>query len=119
MSTQQGTVVHISTDEVSKWQMALRNLQNLVGDESVPTPPEALEVVITGPGVQFLLESSPEAYKIRKMVEAGVTVAACSNSLSRFGHDPEAVVDGVSIVHSGVAEVVRVQQGGTDYLKLP
>ena len=119
MSSQQGIVVHITTDEVSGWEMALRNLQNLVRDESVSTPPSQMQVVINGPGVRFLLASAPDAFKVRKMVDAGVTVCACSNSLSNFGHDREDLTEGVTVVQSGVAEVVRVQQGGINYLKLP
>lgn len=119
MTTQHGNVIHISTDAVSDWQMALRNLQNLVRDGSVSTPPEEMQVVVNGPGVQFLLAASPDASKISKMVNAGVTVNVCSNSLSRFDHDPNAVIDGVSIVKSGVAEVVRAQKQGKHYLKLP
>ena len=119
MSGQQPLVVHITSDTVSDWQMALRNLQNLVRDSSVSTPPAEMQVVVNGPAVRFLLASSPDAPKITKMLTAGVTVSVCSNSLSLFDHDPTAVTEGVTIVNSGVAEVVRAQQQGTHYLKLP
>lgn len=109
----------ISTDDISDWQMALRNLVNLVNDDSVETPPELIEVVVNGPGVRFLLETSPEAAKVTRMAEAGVELAACTNSLDRFGHAPEALATGVSAVRSGVAEVVRAQQQADTYLKLP
>lgn len=72
----------ISTDDISDWQMALRNL-----------------------------------VKVTRM--AGVELAACTNSLDRFGHAPEALATGVSAVRSGVAEVVRAQQQADTYLKLP
>lgn len=119
MTGQQGTVIHIATDEVSGWQMALRNLQNLVRDHSVSTPPEEMTVVVNGPAVRFLLAGSPDAFKITKMVAAGVTVCVCSNSLERFDHDPEEIAEGTTVVQSGVAEVVRAQKQGNHYLKLP
>ncbi len=119
MTGHQGIVVHITTDEVSGWRMALRNLQNLVRDRTVSTPPEGMAVVVNGPAVRFLLAGSPDAAKITKMAAAGVTISVCSNSLTRFDHDPEGIAEGATIVQSGVAEVVRAQKEGHHYLKLP
>jgi len=119
MSNHSSILVHISTDDIGDWQMALRNLANLVNDDSVETPPELMEVVVNGPGVRFLLDSSPEAAKVTQMAEAGVEIAACVNSLDRFGHAAQDLATGVGTVRSGVAEVVRVQQRGDTYLKLP
>jgi len=112
-------VVHITTDELGGWQMALRNLRNLVQDDSVSLAATDIQVVINGPAVRFLLDSSYDGPKITTMAEAGVTVNACANSLSRFGYDPDDLTEGVTIVQSGVAEVVRGQQNGKQYLKLP
>ncbi|WP_136715304.1 DsrE family protein [Halorientalis salina] len=114
-----GIVVHITSGEVSDWQMALRNLVNLVGDESVSTPPERMQVVVNGPAVRFLLASSPEASKIAQMVKADVDINVCSNSLARFGYEIEDMTEGVTPVPSGVAEVLRAQKAGKNYLKLP
>lgn len=119
MSSRPSVVVHVSTDAIDDWQMALRNLANLVRDESVPTPPDAMQLVVNGPGVRFLLESSPESAKLSQMVSAGVSVDVCSNSLERFGHDPENLAEGVTTVESGVATVLAAQQSGQSYLKLP
>ena len=119
MSSQQGTVIHITSGDSSDWQMALRNLVNLVQDESVSTPPDMMQVVVNGAAVRFLLSSSPEAPKLRQMADAGVEVSVCSNSLDRFGYAPEGLTDGVTVTPSGVAEVARAQQRGDTYLKLP
>lgn len=119
MSTHQGIVAHITTEDVSGFQTALRNLRNLAQDDSVSTPAAQIQVVINGPAVRFLRASSPDAGKISGMVSAGVTVNACENSLARFGHEPDEMAEGVSLVQSGVAAVVRAQQGGKHYLKLP
>jgi len=119
MTGRQETVVHITTDEASGWEMALRNLQNLVRDRSVSTPPEEMSVVVNGPAVRFLLAGSPDAFKITKMAEAGVTISVCSNSLTRFDYDPKEIAEGATVVQSGIAEVVRAQQQGHHYLKLP
>jgi len=119
MANQHSIVIHVTTDETGGWQTALRNLGNLVSDESVPTPTGRMQVVVNGPAVRFLLASSPDARKLTRMTDAGVTVDACENSLSRFGYDPDDLAPGVTTVTSGVAEAVRAQQGNTSYLKLP
>ncbi|MXR21204.1 DsrE family protein [Halobacterium bonnevillei] len=119
MSGQRGVVVHVSSDDIGDWKMAIRNLVNLARDESVPTPPDAIQLVVNGPGVRFLLATGTESPKVSQMVTAGVTVDVCANSLERFGHDPDDLTDGVTTVQSGVAEVLRAQKAGKDYLKLP
>jgi intracellular sulfur oxidation DsrE/DsrF family protein len=119
MSTQQSIVVHISSGSADDWGMALRNLVNLVNDDSVSTPPELIHVVVNGQAVRYLLASSPEAEKVTRMAEAGVDITACSNSLDRFGYAAVDLAQGVGTVPSGVAAAVRAQQGGSAYLKLP
>lgn len=119
MSTKQSIVIHISSQSADDWQMALRNLVNLVNDDSVSTPPELIQVVVNGQAVRFLLSSGPESEKVTRMAEAGVEITACSNSLDRFGYAAVGLAAGVGTVPSGVAAAVRAQQGGSAYLKLP
>ena len=119
MSAQESIVVHVSSQDTRDWQMAVRNLVNLVNDDAVATSPELMQVVVNGHAVRYLLATSPESERVTAMAEAGVDIRACENSLERFGYDPENLADGVGTVPSGVAEVVRVQQRGNTYLKLP
>jgi intracellular sulfur oxidation DsrE/DsrF family protein len=53
------------------------------------------------------------------MAEAGVDITACSNSLDRFGYSAANLAPGVTTVPAGVTELVRAQQRGDTYLKLP
>lgn len=119
MSAPSGLVVHITSGEDSDWQMALRNLVNLVQDESVSTPPESMRVVVNGPAVEFFMATAPDADKVTRMAESGVDIVICENTLDRFDYSADALADGVTTIPSGVAEVVRVQQRGATYLKLP
>ncbi|SEO08246.1 hypothetical protein SAMN05216388_10085 [Halorientalis persicus] len=112
-------VIHVTSGESSDWRMALRNLVNLVQDETVSTPPGLIKVVVNGPAVRFLLATAAEADKIDRMAAAGVEIAACTNSLERFDHTVDELADGVTTVPSGVAEVTRAQKRGATYLKLP
>lgn len=116
--SQGGIVIHITSGESSDFQMALRNLVNLV-QESTSTPPERIRVVVNGDAVRFVLASAPEAAKITRMTESGVGIDACHNSLDRFGYESTQLADGVTTVSSGVAAVVDTQQRGGTYLKLP
>lgn len=119
MSKQAAIVVHISSQDSRDWEMAVRNLVNLVNDDSISTPPESMEVVVNGHAVRYLLASGPESERVTQMAQAGVDIVACGNSLERFGYADSALADGVDTVPAGVAEVVRAQQRGSTYLKLP
>jgi len=119
VSSDQRVVIHVTSDESGDWRTALRNLANLVRDDSVSTPPRMMRLVVNGPAVRFLLASAPEADRVGTMIDNGVTVCACENSLDRFGHEGGALAEGVETIPSGVAEVVRTQHRGATYLKLP
>jgi len=119
MGSPQPLVVHITSSDVADWEMALRNLVNLVNDDSVATPPELMQVVVNGHAVRFLLDSAPEASKLTRMANASVDIDACANSLERVGHAATDLAEGVTAVRSGVAEVTRAQGAGATYLKLP
>lgn len=119
MSTAPDVVIHVTSDRISDWKRALTNVRNLYQDESIHTPPTAITLVVNGEAVRFLLEHSVEANTLTRMAEAGITIDACGNSLDRFGHDPDTLAPGVSVVPSGVAEAVRLQGRGVSYLRLP
>jgi intracellular sulfur oxidation DsrE/DsrF family protein len=119
MATQDDIVVHITSSETEDWQMALRNLQKLAGNESVSASPDSMHVVINGGAVRFLLSATPEGDRIPQMAAAGVDIEACANSLGRLGFSPDELAEGVTVTDSGVAEVVRLQQQDCTYLKLP
>ena len=119
MSGRNATVVHITSSDSIDWKMAIRNVSNLYNNDDVATPAERLKVVVNGDAIRFLLASSPEADRVRRMTEAGIQIEACENSFERFGYDTDNLVEGVTTVSSGVAEVVRLQRRGVSYLKLP
>jgi intracellular sulfur oxidation DsrE/DsrF family protein len=119
MASQDDIVIHITSGETEDWQMALRNIQKLAGNDSVSTPPESMHVVVNGSAVRFLLATTPDGEQIPRMARAGVDIEACANSLERLGFSPQELAEGVTVTDSGVAEVVHLQQRGYTYLKLP
>jgi intracellular sulfur oxidation DsrE/DsrF family protein len=118
MNGRHGVVVHVTCEDISGWQTALRNLVNLVRDDD-STSPESIHLIVNGPAARFLLSTGPESPKLSQMVSAGVTIDVCSNSLARFDHDPADLTEGVGTVQSGVAAVLRAQRNGKHLLKLP
>lgn len=114
-----GVVAHVTSGDANDWQQALRNLSNLHSDESVPITPELITVVVNGEAVRFLRAEEPDADQVARIVESGVRILACTNSLERFGFSTDELVAGVETVDSGVAEVTRLQWHGNGYLKLP
>jgi intracellular sulfur oxidation DsrE/DsrF family protein len=111
--------VHYSSGDLAHWQQAINNVSNLFRDESVPTGDGDLSLVVNGYAIRFLTESAVDAERVRRMAGAGVRVVACGNSMERFDVSEEDLVDGVEIVNSGVAELVRLQAGGAAYVKVP
>lgn len=114
-----GIVAHITSSDASDWQQALRNLSNLYQSESVATPPNLITVVINGGAVRFVRAESPEAKQVTRIAESGVDIKACKKSFERLGYDTDELAAGVSVIDSGVAEVIRLQQNNDGYLKLP
>jgi intracellular sulfur oxidation DsrE/DsrF family protein len=51
------------------------------------------------------------------MVDAGVTVLACRNSLDGHEYDAADLLDGVSVVPTAMGEFVRRQATGAAYVR--
>lgn len=119
MSIGNEVLVHVTSADSTDWKAALRNVSNLYHNESVPTPGNQFKMVVNGDAVRNLLSGAPEADRIARMIDAGIQIEACRNSLGHHDYDAAALIDGVGTVESGVAEVVRLQRHGVTYLKLP
>lgn len=94
---------------------AVRNVLNLRTDLG---PDVVIEVVVHGPGVARLAASSPAAADVAAMVDAGIQVDACANSLRSLHLEAAGLAAGVTVVSSGVGHVVRLQRAGYAYLRL-
>ena len=113
-----GVLVHLTSADPDDWRLALRNLANL-RTAPTPTAPDALAVVVHGAALPAVLDGSPVADVVAEQVAAGVSVRACENTLAGREETADDLLEGVSVVPSGVAEVVHLQRDGWAYLKLP
>ena len=109
-------VFDVSTRDGATWNRILNHVENArteLGPEET-----AIEVVAYGPGLGMLLaESAPDPERMQRLSQEGVGFAACRNTMESRNLDAEALVPGVRVVPSGVAELVRKQEAGWSTLK--
>lgn len=114
LETTPRVVVHLDEAGTEKHHSVLRNVVNLRAELGGEVP---IAVVTHGPGVAALRTGSDVAAEVGALVEAGVEFSACANTLRALGLDSAALLPGVVVVPSGIAELVRRQQQGWIYLR--
>ena len=109
------TVFHLPEGSAEYGAGALGNVANLLADETVDVE---VAVVANGGGVEHLLDRAPTAGKVRELLDRGVEVNACGNTLAKADDfDESDLVDGVAVVSSGVGELTRRQADGAGYVR--
>lgn len=68
-------------------------------------------------GLGVALAVGPEVERVRQLLERGMTVAACANTMRREGVTRAQLVEGVAVVPAGVAQLVRRQRERRAYLR--
>jgi len=88
------------------------NLQKALGKENVQ-----VEVVFFGPGLNMILKKNA-AYeeRLKQLADTGVTLAACQNAMRFLNVKTEDLFPFTTQVDSGVAELVRKQKAGWQYI---
>jgi len=110
------TVFHLSTDDTDKTSELLGNIKNLWADQTVEI--ETTAVVLNAQAVEIATEDSGASDYLSKMIEGGLQVKVCSNSVEGQGIDEYNLLDGVEVVSSGVGEVNRLQEEGYNYIRI-
>jgi intracellular sulfur oxidation DsrE/DsrF family protein len=92
--------------------MHVRNMQAALGKDN-----SQVEVVFFGPGLNMLLKKN-SAYeaRLKELADSGVTLAACQNAMRFFKVTSADLFPFATEVDSGVAELVRKQQAGWQYI---
>jgi intracellular sulfur oxidation DsrE/DsrF family protein len=90
------------------------NLQKHYGMDNVD-----IEVVAYGPGLGILTAESPNAAKVKSLLEHNVKFSACEGTLkfmeANNGKRPK-LVSGVGVVEDGVVRVIELQEKGYAYV---
>jgi intracellular sulfur oxidation DsrE/DsrF family protein len=109
-----GVVVHLDEADPGKHEAVLGNIANLLAELGEAT---VIELVVHGPGLAAALSGSPHAAETRRLIGRGVSVAACGNTMRREGVRPDRLIEGVSVVPAGLAQIVRRQRDGWAYVR--
>jgi len=99
--------------DLSRVDMSLASIRNLVAATGAE-----VETVFHQDAVEALVKDSPHEGEVRELIRRGVKIAACSIALKTFGISAERLINGVEVMDSGVAEIVRKQEEGWTYLRL-
>jgi intracellular sulfur oxidation DsrE/DsrF family protein len=77
-----------------------------------------VEVVFNGQGLNMLVKAKSEyETQLKSVVEKGVKLSACQNSMKRLKVTTDDLFPFAAQVDSGVAELVRKQESGWAYIK--
>ena len=104
--------LHLS--DVGRASRAFGNAANLLTDEAGV---DDVVLVANGDGVIALLLDSDNEMRVEQLLDAGLTIRACSNSLDRNSLDEDDLVSGVETVPSGVVHLTELQDQGWAYIK--
>jgi intracellular sulfur oxidation DsrE/DsrF family protein len=108
------TVFHVS--EEARFQGAVHGALNLLEDTSVSM--DRIVIVANGGAVRSLLKGGRGEELLEQARGSGIIMKACKNSLMGMRIDRARLVDGVSVVSSGVGELTRLQSEGFAYIRV-
>lgn len=108
-------IFHI--DESGKWNLLLKNVQNLV--QAIEAEQAEIEVLANAEAVKFYLKNNAENdFSVMQALSGnGVRFVACNNALKGFGIIEEQLAQFVHIVPAGVVELIEKQMEGYAYIK--
>lgn len=77
-----------------------------------------LAIVAYGPGIRAVLKGdSPAPERIQSLIDYGIDIIACRNTLETIHRPVEDLIDGVDHVQAGIPEIVERQLRGWVYVK--
>jgi uncharacterized protein len=110
-------VFELTSAEPETWNGLLNNVENVrsaLGEDRTN-----VEVVVHGKGLGFLKPGDgKQGERMKQLADAGVVFAACENTMRRQNVVKADLLPFVTIVDSGVAEIVRKQEAGWSYLRI-
>jgi intracellular sulfur oxidation DsrE/DsrF family protein len=108
-------VFQLTEPQGPAWDMLIGHVQNMRA--AFAKDGSEVEVVFFGPGLNMLLKkNTAQEEQLKKLVESGVTLAACQNAMRFYKVKTEDLFPFASQVDSGVAELARKQEAGWAYI---
>ena len=109
------TVFHLIADDPEQQQTALTIANNLTEDDSVEI--DDIAIVAQAEGIEPLTAGGDGSDAVEELLETGVAVKACGNTLELKDLAESDLVDGVETVPSGGGELTRLQDEGYAYIR--
>lgn len=95
-------------------EAALRNISNTLADLG---PDTEVALMAYGAGLGLVTDETGFQDQVDDLVEQGVQMLACRNTMTRLRIPEDRLLQGVEIVSSGIGEIVRRQQQGWAYVR--
>jgi intracellular sulfur oxidation DsrE/DsrF family protein len=108
-------VIQLNTADTASWSGVIGNIKNI---QKVWPNNLNIEVVVHGKALNFLVKDrSHLALEIDTLVKKGVCFNACENTMQKHSINKDMLLPNVTIVSSGIAEIILKQEAGWSYLK--
>lgn len=112
-------IVHINDPE--RWGIAARNIRHLLDYCQEQQTPCQIELAANGPAVRQLKQEDAQKSGLTAclthLMEQGVVICACGDSMELQHISAAELLEGVQVVPLGAAEMVLRQGEGYAYLK--
>lgn len=109
-------IFEMSAGEQPRLEGVIRNIDNLkiaLGPENV-----TVELVLHGGAIlSFAKDKTTLASEWDRLAKSGVTLLACNNSLKMRNIPKDTLLPNIKVVDAAVAELVRKQQAGWQYIR--
>lgn len=106
-------VFQLSDNKEQVYKSLIRQLQNV--QKAIPLI--QIELIAHGPGVDFLREDVKLKNVLLELVDKGIKLLACQNTLNDNAILSTELIPCVQIVPSGVAHLIIRQNEGWSYIK--
>ena len=109
-------VVQLTADGEDNWNAAINQIENL--KKGLAPDSVQIELVTHGNAAGFVLaKNAAVSSRIQKLEASGTNVAFCATTQKKNNIKAEELTPGVTIVPSGIVQVVRRQEEGWSYIK--
>ncbi|GAB7020366.1 DsrE family protein [Halostagnicola sp. A-GB9-2] len=109
------TVVHLLSGDEAEQETALAIARNLLEDETDSI--DDVAIVVQSKGIATVTADGDSVEDVEALLEDGVSVRACSNTLEMMDLEESDLLEGVETVPEGAVEVTRLQEEGYGYLR--
>lgn len=102
-------------DEEDKTGLVLQNIGNLIidlGQDNLE-----IEMVANSEAVKSLVKGNKFESMYKELVNKQLSICACANTMRNLGIQKEELPDFVTVISSGVGEIVKKQAAGWSYIR--